>query len=211
MSEITNPQLKKVYSAATSAEQAAAYDDWAERYDVDLMSYGFRLPTVGAAVVARHAEPGAGPVLDAGCGTGLQAEPLVLLGCGPITGIDLSTGMLAVARRKGIYDSVRRMTLGEPLDFADDSFALTMTFGCITPGHAPASAFDELIRVTRPGAPVIFSLRVDAGRDPSHAETVENHAASGSWQRVFATAPFVAMPFGEPEVESQVFVYRVAG
>jgi len=210
MSEITNPQLMKVYTAATTADQESAYDDWAERYEADLMAYGFRLPGVGAAAVARHVDPATGPILDAGCGTGLQAEPLALLGYGPITGIDLSAGMLAVAERKGIYGTLRQMTLGEPLDFPDRAFAASMAFGCITPGHAPASALDELIRVTRRGGVVVFSLRVDSGRDPSHAGVVDGHERSGAWQRIYATGPFVSMPFGEPEVESEVFVYRVS-
>ena len=43
-------------------------------------------------------------MLDAGAGTGLLGEWLKIIGYGPVEGVDLSPGMLAVAARKGVYD-----------------------------------------------------------------------------------------------------------
>ncbi len=48
-----------------------------------------------------------GPALDLGCGTGLVALALNGLPIGPITGIDLSAGMLQQARLKGLYSELR--------------------------------------------------------------------------------------------------------
>ena len=208
MVDLHNPILEKVYSAKTDAAREAAYDDWAEGYEADLMRYGFRIPTVAAGVFARYVPADATPILDAGCGTGLQAEPLHLLGYGPIVGIDLSRGMLTMSERKGIYAELRQMALGETLDFADGFFAATLSMGCITPGHAPASAFDELIRVTRVGGQLIFSLRVDAGQEPEYPAAIAAHENSGAWKKLFQTPAFVSMPLGEPDVEHVIFVYE---
>jgi hypothetical protein len=77
---MTEDQLQTVYSADTPEKAEAAYDGWASQYDADLMAMGYRLPWHFAASVLRHIPFGTGPVLDAGCGTGLQVEPLHLLG-----------------------------------------------------------------------------------------------------------------------------------
>jgi predicted TPR repeat methyltransferase len=156
MSE-TNVSLS--YHASSVEEQQAAYDRWAKAYESDLCAMGYRIPAVIAAVFTRFVASGTAPILDAGCGGGIQSEALAMLGYGPMTGIDLSEGMLDIARDKGIYAELHQMTLGEQLDFSDDTFAAVLSSGTITPRHAPAHSFDELIRVARPGAPIVFSLR----------------------------------------------------
>ncbi len=197
------------YRVRSVAEQRAAYDDWAARYEGDLCAMGYRIPAVMAAVFTRYVAAGAGPILDAGCGGGIQAEPLAALGYGPITGIDLSDGMLAVARAKGIYAGLKQQTLGETLDFAADRFAAVLSSGTITPGHAPAHSFDELVRVARPGARIVFSLRSDAAQLPEYPAALARLEAAGAWRPVFATAPFASMPYGEPDIRHQIHCYEV--
>ena len=53
--------------------------------------------------MARHLPTGRGPILDAGCGTGLVGEALSVLGYDPVIGCDLSQGMLDHAARRGGY------------------------------------------------------------------------------------------------------------
>ncbi|MDH3694463.1 MAG: class I SAM-dependent methyltransferase [Gammaproteobacteria bacterium] len=158
---MADTSVSKSYGAVSVEEQQSAYDEWAEQYEQDLCAMGYRIPAVIATVFTRFVPAGTTPILDAGCGGGIQAQALTLLGYGSITGIDLSSGMLEVARRKRIYDEPRQMTLGEQLDFPDDHFSAVISSGTITPGHAPAHSFDELIRVSRAKAPIIFSLRDD--------------------------------------------------
>ncbi len=101
------------------------------------------------------------------------------------------------------------MALGGRLDFPDDSFAAVLSMGTITPGHAPARSFEDLIRVARPGAPIIFSLRDDAGQEPAYDEACKRLQEAGRWRHVFSTGSFMVMPYGEPEVTTCVHVYEV--
>ena len=198
----------KSYHAESIDEQQAAYDEWAGKYEPDLCAMGYRIPAVIASVFTRFVPEGTAPILDAGCGGGIQAEPIAMLGYGPITGIDLSEGMLAIARQKNIYADLRQMTLGEALDFPDDTFGAVISSGVITPRHAPAHSFVDLIRVTRPGAPIIFSLRDDPEQEPEYPEMLERLEGEGAWTQVFRTRSFHSMPYGEPAVTHRVHVYR---
>ena len=209
MTSIQNPKLEKVYNAKTREQSQAAYDEWSKTYEADLLSYGYRVAVVAATVWARFVDIDSGPILDAGCGTGLQSEPLNLAGFGPITGIDLSPGMLAIAKQKNIYAELHETALGEKLDFADDSFANTISVGTITPGHAPPNSFDELIRVTRKDGLIIFGMRVDELQDPAYLAMMAEYEDEGRWSKTFETDGFASMPLGEPDVINKVFVYKI--
>ena len=201
--------VSKSYAAETVEQQQSAYDDWAERYEQDLCAMGHRNPAVVPTAFARYVPADTAPILDAGCGGGIQAEPLAWLGYGPIIGIDLSDGMLEVARRKGIYAELRQMTLGEHLDFPDNHFGATLSCGCITPKHAPANSFDELIRVTQAGGYIVFSLRDDPMQEPEYPAALVRHEQAGHWEPITVTPAFQSMPYGEPEIFHRVHVYKV--
>lgn len=206
---MSESHLARAYKARSVGEQQAAYDDWAAAYERDLCAMGYRIPAMIGSVFARHVTADAAPILDAGCGGGIQAEPLAALGYGPIIGGDLSEGMLAIARDKGIYAELRQITLGERLDFPDDHFAAVISSGVITPKHAPPHSFDELVRVTRPGGRIVFSLRDDPGQEPEYPAAIRRLSESGAWRAVFSTDGFRSMPYGEPDISHQVHVYEV--
>lgn len=209
MSHSDDDILDKVYAASSPEESEKAYDAWANEYDSDVLSFGYRIPAVAAAVFGRFVNVTSAPILDAACGTGLQTEPLVLAGYGPFIGFDLSNEMLAVAGRKRLYESLHKMALGDSLDFDADSFPISYCIGAISPGHAGPGAFTDLIRVTEPGGLVIFSLRVDEGQQSEYPDAVARHERDHDWKRVFATEGFPSLPNGEPDVAHAVYVYEV--
>ena len=205
-----NKKLEKVYAARTDIERREAYNDWSEDYDRDVSKFGIQLPYVGAAVFARHIPLGTGPVLDAGCGTGMHSLPLKLMGYDEFTGIDISEGMLAIANKRGIYDDLHQMALGLKLDFPDNHFALTYSIGCLAPGNAPPNSLDEFIRVTRPDGLIIWSTH---GHINSQTQPYHNHRKrltdAKKWTLEFETDPFVSMPDGDQNIKHAVYVYRV--
>lgn len=209
---MTESRVRKVYAATNLKDQEQAYDEWAAEYERDLCAAGYRSPLVMAAVFARFVPLGTKPILDAGCGGGIQVEPLAAAGYTDFTGIDLSAGMLQVARNKGIYQQLHQATLGEPLDFPDDHFAAILSTGAITPGHATAHCFEELLRIAQPGACILFSLREDAEmHNKYHADYhgfISQLEDAGRWQHVFQSKQFQTMPYGEPEVVNCIQVYK---
>ena len=66
-------------------------------------------------------------VLDAGCGSGVQAAELGRRGA-TVTGVDLSSGLLGVAReRLGSGVPLCQVDLARPLPFADGAFDLVLS------------------------------------------------------------------------------------
>ncbi|MDQ3927432.1 MAG: class I SAM-dependent methyltransferase, partial [Actinomycetota bacterium] len=171
--------------------------------------YGYATPAVTAGFFGRYVRAEDGAVLDAGAGTGMMGEILLLLGYGDLVGIDISRNMLELARQKGVYKDLRQMELGGQLDLPSDAFAAVVSAGVFAAGHAPPESFDELIRVTKPGGYVIFSVRTDVYEDGGFKEKQETLEREGTWQLVEITDPFAHLPFEDPELKVRVFAYRV--
>ncbi len=201
--------IQDVYNAKSDEQSVHAYDRWARQYEQDVLSWGARFPFVAAAVFARFVGRDDGPVLDAGCGTGLQGELLHLSGYSDIVGIDMSEGMLNVARSKGFYSGLYRMTLGQVLDFADDAFANAITTGAITPGHAPPHSFLEIIRVIRSRGKIIVNIRTDDDVDPAYPAALREYEKAGLWRKIYASEEYPAMPTGEPDILTTAYAYQV--
>jgi predicted TPR repeat methyltransferase len=88
------------------------FDGYAERFERDLISLGYRIPGLVRQEVQRliasgeggqELPPRLGPTLDLGCGTGLIGVVLSDVECDNLVGVDASRAMLARARSKGVY------------------------------------------------------------------------------------------------------------
>jgi SAM-dependent methyltransferase len=142
---------------ATNFEQAAAWDgeegdEWtvhADRYDAACRRYDPHL-TDGAQIAATDR------VLDVGCGTGISTRDAALVAvAGSATGIDLSSRMVAEARRRSAMASLTntRFVQGDaqvhPFDAEAFDVAISR-FGAMFFGD-PVAAFTNLARAMRSG------------------------------------------------------------
>jgi SAM-dependent methyltransferase len=202
--------MAAAFGANDVAELARRYADWADTYDAENAAAGYRMPQLCCAFFARHVPVGASPVLDAGCGTGLAGDCLHVLGHRDLVGIDLSEPMLAHASRLGVYGSLRRMVLGERLDFPDCHFAAIIASGVFTEPHAPHSSFDELIRIVRPGGRLIFNVRDDIYEERGFRERQDELEAEGLWRLRERSDRFRPFTIKEPDIFARIFVYEAA-
>ena len=184
------------------------YDEWAPDYDSDHANFGMLLLVHFVGMFCRHVDRGAGPILDAAAGTGRLAETLMLHGYDDFVGLDASAGMLRVAEAKGLYRSLHHLSLGDPLRFESNSFGAVASLAAMAPGLAGADSFDELIRVARPNAPIVLSLR--AGHEATTGFDQRRAAleAEGRWRLVDETPAFVSHPELDPPLHYGVHVYR---
>ena len=202
--------LTDVYRAGSVADLTAMYDDWARDYDRDVLSHGYLNPAVICGLAARHVPRKVGPVMDAGAGTGIAGEILMLLGYREIVAVDVSAQMLRAALEKGVYSGLCRMEFGKPLGFATGVFAALIAVCLFTIGHAPPGALDDLIRVTRSGGRIVFNVNAQAYESGGFAGKQAALEEDGRWKLLQATPPFAGVPLRSPPVQTIGFAYRLA-
>ncbi len=196
-------------NAKSSQEIVEIYDSWAEDYERRILGNGYSTPAVATWFFGRYVKPEDGAVLDAGAGTGITGAILAPLGYRDLVGIDVSPRMLELARNKDVYKDLREMELGGRLDFPDDAFGAVVSTGVFAAGHAPPESFDDLIRVTKSGGHIIFSVRTDVYEDSGFKDKQEAIEREGGWQLLEMTDPFAHLRFEDPNLKVQVFAYRV--
>lgn len=201
--------IQWVYASKNEAELRERYDQWAKTYESDLendIGWFGPLRAVEAAVryIAKDAR-----ILDAGAGTGLVGKLLAEQGYTDLIAMDLSDGMLEEARKKNAYKEFHQMVMGETLDFPTDSFDAVITVGVLTVGHAPVKSLDELVRVTKPGGYIIYTLRPDLHEEGGFKEKHAELEAAGKWKLAELGEPTHILPKGEPDVVHQVWVFEV--
>lgn len=201
--------LDVVYSATGVEDVAKKYDHWAERYDTEMSTLGYRHPNICLAMLTRHLPRGDGPVLDAGAGTGLLGEWMSIVGYDSCEALDISEKMLEVARGKKVYSGFHVAALGNPLALDDDRFAAVVAAGVFTVGHVGAEGFDELIRVTRPGGFLIITIK-DTLYQAEVGDRMRELADKGVWEIVEETPPYVSMPNRPDTVPSRAVVLKLA-
>jgi len=191
----------------TVAEIAARFDERASHYDESSMHRGLAAAVADFAVrgATTEATPHAArSVLDIATGTGLVLRSLSAAGRvdwsgSELTGIDISEGMLAVAR--AALPSARFVNADAArLPFEDDSFDLIT---CVTALHLfpdASAALLEWRRVLRPRGRVIvatFAVGAQPNGRAQHvghgATAIERHAPFGSPEALEAFALTVGL------------------
>ena len=105
-------------SRAPAEYVETVFDGYADRFDDHLISLGYRVPGLVRAKLltglpAEAREGAFGPILDLGCGTGLMAVVLSDMRLDSLVGVDLSKGMLARARTRGLYTELHHRDIEE--------------------------------------------------------------------------------------------------
>jgi ubiquinone/menaquinone biosynthesis C-methylase UbiE len=126
------------------------YDDFAGWYERERgQGYHQMLDDLEVGLVERYGR--GADVLEAGCGTGLLLERIAGFAA-RARGVDLSAGMLARARARGLEVVQGSVTA---LPYAAESFDLCCSFKVLAHVADIRGALSEMARVTRPGGFVL--------------------------------------------------------
>lgn len=172
--------LRSLWPAPAEKDVARHYDRIALQYDSRL---GLWRELVAAPawdrleeLLRRHVRAGA-RVLDAGTGTGAAVEKLLAVARpGSVVGVDISKGMLWVARRK-VKDGRVRFKVQDVthLPYPDESFDVVLSTWVLETLPDPRAAVREFLRLIKPEGYVIYALSStpEAGRDRLYAGLLE--------------------------------------
>jgi SAM-dependent methyltransferase len=207
MMEDLETWLERVYQAdGDHATLQTLYDQWARDYDQQIWASGNPYIAVAAGFAGRLLSDFDAKILDAGCGTGNMAQVLQQMGYRNIDGLDPSSGMLAVARNKQIYQQLHLLYLDSQIDLPDASYDAVVAAGVLTHGHAPPEALDGMLKLTRNGGVILFSLSQIAFDDFGFKQKIAELEAAGSWHKLDQSNLFRTYPFSEKEAQLRHWV-----
>lgn len=189
----SNTFLQRAYDLTGAADAEQLYNEWADSYDADLNTeYASPARTVEAVIKNLDDKKPNFKILDAGCGTGLVGDELKkssLEGKFTLDGLDLTPGMLAVARKKGMYQDLETADLTKPINRTDGSYDVVTCVGTLTKGHVGPSVFNEFVRVLAKGGLVAATVHEEIWESGGYKSVVEGLAKAGEVD-IVSTEPF---------------------
>ncbi len=183
--EPDDPIARHMLSACTGRDvPARASDEYVERtfdgfaasFESKLQRLSYRAPGLIAAVLARSrlAASQSLDVLDAGCGTGL-CGPLVAPYARRLTGVDLSGGMLALAKQKHVYDELTKAELTSYLRSHCHAFDLIVSADALVYFGSLDAVVAAVAGALRPNGVFVFTLEHATGAEPDTGFRLELH------------------------------------
>jgi predicted TPR repeat methyltransferase len=152
------------------------FDSFASSFESKLEQLSYRAPALVAAMLSdSDLEPSKRlDVLDAGCGTGL-CGPLVAPYSRQLLGVDLSHGMLALAKEKHVYDDLVKAELTEFLQKHDSAFDLIVSADTLVYFGELNDVFAAAAHALRPEGLFVFTLEDANGRYEERDYRLELH------------------------------------
>ena len=152
-------KLDDAYSLRTPEDSINLYKKWAQTYDEDFaVNSDYLSPQKISNFFLKHSKDTDTPILDVGAGTGLVGKYLSVKSKKEIVGIDISSEMLHQAKLKECYSSLIEADITKKIPLKENSFGAVISAGTFTHGHVGPEAFDELLRITRPGGLFVLSI-----------------------------------------------------
>lgn len=168
-------------------ETVTSFRSWSRSYDQRNDPETYLAPGILARLAMRYLAPGAGPILDLACGTGLVGAHLAKAGLADLTGIDLSEDMLKRAADKGIYRQLLPANLHAPLPFPPASFAAITCCGAFYVGSVDVLALAHALPLLSPGGLLICDIEMEAWQDGGYAHVLQGLQAEGALDILEAT------------------------
>ncbi|CAH0047182.1 unnamed protein product [Clonostachys solani] len=181
--------LQRAYALSGDAQAQHFYDEWADAYETDNNGLGYASPRRAVEAIIKNVTGDARDtqlkVLDAGCGTGLVGACLAqsaLAGQFVLDGLDLSPGMLAAARQKGVYRELEEANLNERIRKPDGSYDLVVCVGTLTVGHVGPDVLREFARVAAPSGLIVATVHSGIWESKGYKAEIEKLRDAGTVQ-----------------------------
>ena len=144
---------------STDPNTVASYNANAEAYNahvsdpaISIYHAYYEKPAIYAELPDLHGKE----VVSIGCGSGIDAQHLKDLGAARVVGVDISEGMIAIAKREHPDIDFAVMDM-EKLDYPDTSFDIAYSSLAIHYLADWSTALKEAHRILKPGGSYIFS------------------------------------------------------
>ena len=184
----TKSMISTIYDtlhAADLVELEHIYKNWAKKYEDDVINLaGYVGHLITSELLLRYLKDIQAKILDAGCGTGLVGEILNKNSFQNLIGVDFSQEMLNIAKQKNVYQSLDLVDLTKKLDYEDNLFDAVICAGTFTCGHVGPEALREMVRITKQGGYICFTVRKQEWEASPYMQIINDLEDSQAWQKL---------------------------
>ncbi|XP_071448750.1 methyltransferase-like protein 27 [Hetaerina americana] len=140
-----------------------AYDEWAERYDVDINASNYNGAISACKAITDYyplSRRNAVRILDVGAGTGMIGSYLKKNYFRNIDALDPSQKMLDKLKEKNIYGTIWNDYIGyHQTEIPNGHYDCAVTSGAFTDGHIPVSSIYEMVRIVKSDGIICVVIR----------------------------------------------------
>ncbi len=192
------------------------FDRYASKFDHHLRELlDYTTPEQLCALLLRASGDRMLDIVDLGCGTGLCA-PLLRRHAATLVGVDLSTGMLAEAGKRGLYDALVQADVVDHLRGQADGFDAAIAADVLVYIGDLAPVFGAAAGALRSGGLLAVSVEHNPGegykllatRRYAHARDYVRTTADAAGLVVEAAEPSVLRREGAGHIDGTLFVMR---
>jgi len=145
-------------------------------------------------------------ILDAGCGTGLAGQYLSVHGYSDLHGVDYSEPMLAVARQRNVYTSLRTHDLTQPLS-TEMPFDAVLCVGVFAFFPPFVSDLRHLLAAVKSARPVVVTVNGKGWVEKNWPQLLAAEERAGA----FVIERVVEIPYLQtPGIDGRILVLRDA-
>ena len=184
----TKSMISTIYDtlhAADLVELEHIYKNWAKKYEDDVINLaGYVGHLITSELLLSYLRNTQARIFDAGCGTGLVGEILNKNSFQNLIGVDFSQEMLNIAKQKNVYQSLDLVDLTKKLDYEDNLFDAVICAGTFTCGHVGPEALREMVRITKQGGYICFTVRKQEWEASPYMQIINDLEDSQAWQKL---------------------------
>jgi len=195
------------HSSSESVEQY--FDNVCHKFESAMRYWGYCMPELLSAAIIDQVKDGLstdGKIVDLGCGDGAVGEALLAKGFTNLEGLDISQGMLDIAKEKGIYQSLQKVDLLQELPLEQDTFDLAVSSAVST--YLDHSALSRWVPLVKKGG--YFAFVHKASVWPKWTEEQDRLETSGVWRSVWTSKPLPFLPSldGSGSDKAKIFIFQ---
>ena len=184
----TKRMISTIYDtlhAADLVELEHIYKNWAKKYEDDVINLaGYVGHLITSELLLSYLKNTQAKIFDAGCGTGLVGEILNKNSFQNLIGVDFSQEMLNIAQQKNVYQSLDLVDLTKKLDYEDNLFDAVICAGTFTCGHVGPEALREMVRITKQGGYICFTVRKQEWEASPYMQIINDLEDYQAWQKL---------------------------
>ena len=151
------------------------YDNWARKYENELLNeYGYCAHIIASEALLKHETRKDCEIIDIGCGTGLVGEELKSSGFLNIWGLDVSSKMIAIAKKKQIYREFYQKKIENLEGIISKPFEALICVGSFGLGHIGPESLELLVKLVEKNSLIIIFMNAEPFNLENYMDYIED-------------------------------------